>query len=73
MTAITDRAFIIHSRSFGETSIIFDFLTEENGLISAVLKGAKKRKDGSKMTCAEWAERHGFLYAEKEIPDDWIN
>ena len=49
MTVITDRAFIIHSRSFGETSIIFDFLTEENGLISAVLKGAKKRKDVSQL------------------------
>ena len=49
MTAITDRAFIIHSRPFGETSIIFDFLTEENGLISAVLKGAKKRKDVSQL------------------------
>ena len=49
MTGITDRAFIIHSRSFGETSTIFDFLTEENGLISTILKGAKKRKDVSQL------------------------
>jgi len=45
----TDKAFIIHSKSFGETSVIFDFLTEENGLISAILKGAKKRKDISQL------------------------
>ncbi len=49
MTGITDRAFIIHSRSFGETSTIFDLLTEENGLISTILKGAKKRKDVSQL------------------------
>lgn len=41
--------------------------------LDSPVQGAKKRKDGSKMTCAEWAERHGFLYAEKEIPDEWIN
>ena len=49
MKYFTDRAFIIHSKSFGETSVIFDFLTEENGLISAILKGAKKRKDISQL------------------------
>ncbi len=49
MSNITDKGFIIHSRSFGETSIIFDFLTEESGLISTILKGAKKRKDISQL------------------------
>ena len=40
----------------------------------ATIQGAKKRKDGSKMTCKEWAERYGFKYAEgEEIPDKWIN
>jgi hypothetical protein len=24
------------------------------------------------MTCAEWAERHGFIYAEEIIPDEWL-
>ena len=38
------------------------------------IKGAKKRKDGSKMTCSEWADRNGFLWAEGEqIPEEWIN
>lgn len=37
------------------------------------IQGAKKRKDGSKMTCAEWADRYGFIWAEGEtIPKEWI-
>ena len=41
---------------------------------NATIQGAKKRKDGTKMTCADWAERYGFKYAEgEEIPDKWIN
>lgn len=37
------------------------------------VQGAKPRKDGSKMTCAEWADRQGFLWAEGEtIPEEWI-
>lgn len=40
----------------------------------ATIQGAKRRKDGTKMTCREWAERYGFQYAEgEEIPDKWIN
>lgn len=27
---------------------------------------------GSATTCAEWAEKHGFKWAEKLIPDDWV-
>ena len=49
MSSITDNGFIIHSKPFGETSVIFDFFTEENGLISTILKGAKKRKDISQL------------------------
>ena len=49
MNNLIDRAFIIHSKTFGETSVIFEFLTEENGLISAILKGAKRRKDISQL------------------------
>ena len=40
-------SFIIHSRPYSETSIIFDVLTESNGLISLIAKGIKKKKDGS--------------------------
>ena len=38
------------------------------------VQGSKKRKDGTRMTCGEWAERHGFVWAEgEEIPDEWID
>ena len=43
------KAYIIHSRSYGETSIIFDVFTKELGLVSTILKGAKKRKDISQL------------------------
>lgn len=28
---------------------------------------------GVKTTCAEWATKHGFLFAEKLIPVEWMN
>ena len=28
---------------------------------------------GSKTTCAQWAEKHGYTYAEKLIPEAWAN
>ena len=37
------------------------------------VQGAKKRKDGTKMTCGEWADKHNFIWAEEIIPDGWIN
>ena len=37
------------------------------------VQGAKVRKDGTKMTCSEWADRYGFTWAEGEtIPKEWI-
>ena len=39
----------------------------------ATIQGAKRRKDGTKMTCREWCDRYGFLWAEgEELPDKWI-
>ena len=49
MNNSSDNAFIIHSRSYGETSVILDLLTEQNGMISVILKGAKRRKDVSQL------------------------
>lgn len=40
---------------------------------SSPIHGAKPRKDGTKMCCAEWAEKYGFKWAEAEIPEEWIN
>lgn len=39
---------------------------------SSTIQGAKKRKDGSKMTCQEWADRNGFIWAEQTIPKEWL-
>ena len=36
------------------------------------VEGATKRKDGSKLSNAEWATKNGYLYAEKVIPDEWL-
>lgn len=37
------------------------------------VQGAKVRKDGTKMTCSEWADRYGFTWGEGEIiPKEWI-
>lgn len=49
MNNTLDNAFIIHSRPYGETSVILDLLTEQNGMISVILKGAKRRKDVSQL------------------------
>ena len=40
------KSFIIHARKYRETSMIYDVLTEEQGLISILAKGIKSKKDG---------------------------
>jgi hypothetical protein len=40
---------------------------------NATIQGAKKRKDGTKMTCAEWADLQGFTFSEGTIPEEWLN
>ncbi|MEC9205568.1 MAG: DNA repair protein RecO [Pseudomonadota bacterium] len=45
MSSIYHKSFIIHTRNYGETSIILEVLTEENGLITLLGKGVKKKKD----------------------------
>ena len=38
------------------------------------MPGAKRRKDGTKRTHAEWAETNGFRwYSEDTMPDKWID
>lgn len=32
----------------------------------------QKIRKGSKTTYGQWCEKHGFLYADKQIPDDWL-
>jgi len=35
------------------------------------VQGAKARRDGTKMTCAEWADRNGFVWSEGTLPEEW--
>ena len=30
-------------------------------------------RKGSKTTYAMWCEKHGFVYADKEVPDEWFS
>lgn len=32
----------------------------------------QKIRKGSKTTYGQWCEKNGFLYADKQIPDDWL-
>lgn len=32
-----------------------------------------KLNKGAKSTYADWCQKHGFLYADKTIPEDWLN
>ena len=41
---------------------------------SAPMPGAKRRKDGTKRSHAEWASGNKFRwFSEDSIPDDWID
>ena len=44
MQSNIQEAFVIHSRPYKETSLIVTFLCRDAGKISAVAKGAKKKK-----------------------------
>ena len=39
-----DKCFLLHQRSYGETSIIADVFTQKSGKLSFIAKGAKKPK-----------------------------
>ena len=31
-----------------------------------------KLNKGAKSTYGDWCDKHGFLYADKRIPDEWL-
>lgn len=37
------------------------------------LEPTRKIRKGSKTTYAQWAEKNGFLWSDKEIPDSWFH
>lgn len=36
-------------------------------------KCGPKRKDGTFMRQSDWAEKHGFIYAIKDLPESWLS
>ena len=40
----SDECFLLHQRSYGETSIIVEAFTKNHGKMSLIAKGAKKPK-----------------------------
>ena len=51
------------------TELVFLFAKPE-----APMPGAKIRKDGTKRTHAEWAEKNGFRwFSEETLPTRWID
>jgi len=32
-----------------------------------------KIRKGSKTTYGDWCDKHGFIYSDKRIPDEWLN
>ena len=52
-----------------KTELVFLFANP-----SAAMPQAKRRKDGTKRSHAEWAESHGFRwFSEETLPDTWID
>lgn len=52
-----------------DTELVFLFANP-----SAPMPGAKRRKDGTKRSHAEWAGANGFRwFSEDSIPDEWID
>ena len=43
MISNLQKAYVIHSRPYKETSLIVSFLTENKGKITAIAKGAKRK------------------------------
>jgi hypothetical protein len=42
--------------------------------IRFVFQNSKNRiRKGSPTTYADWCKKHGFLYADKTIPQEWLN
>ena len=47
MNICSENSFIIHSRDYGETSLILEVITENSGPFTLLGKGVKKKKDFS--------------------------
>lgn len=41
--------------------------------IRFVFMDANKKVPGSKQTHGQWASKNGFVWADREIPEEWLN
>lgn len=46
------RAFVLHSRPWSETSLMLDVFTEESGRVRLVAKGARSKRSTLKAHCS---------------------
>tara|TARA_R100001594_G_scaffold64603_2_gene98907 strand:+ start:6081 stop:6437 length:357 start_codon:yes stop_codon:yes gene_type:complete len=59
--------YVKFKEQFPEIDLRFVFYNSKSSY-----QGAVKRKDDTKPTLAEWAERYGFIYADKRVPSRWF-
>lgn len=59
--------YVKFKEQFPEIDLRFVFYDCESSY-----QGAVKRKDKTKPSLAEWAERYGFIYADKRVPTSWF-
>lgn len=55
-------AYLLHSRAFQESSAIVDYFTEQQGIVSVVARGFKRRR-------SRW---HGAVQPFLQVAIDWI-
>ena len=61
------RKYIAVAESNPHLRLVFIFMRPDRAML-----GAKRRRDGTKYSMAEWAEAHGFLwYTEDTLPERW--
>lgn len=46
-SGVLQRAFVLHTRPYQNTSLLVDFFTEQNGLVRCVAKGQRAKKNAS--------------------------
>ena len=51
MTELWHDAFLLHQRPYGNTSVMAEMFTLENGRISVIARGAKKPKSKFFVSC----------------------
>lgn len=63
------RKYIAVAKSNPDKKLVFIFMNPK-----VPMPGARKRADGSRLSHAQWAEKHGFeWYTLRTLPEEWCN